>query len=176
VDTDEVAADVDTQAGPERLLDPRFIAYQRLMGLGAVLAVSALTFIVLLIVLAVADELEAWARIGLGLGWVGAIVALAWAAHQWPARAYAHMRYELDADGLRMEHGVYWRTATHVPRSRVQHTDVSQGPLERKYGLGTLVVYTAGTSFARVTVPGLAHETAVRLRDSLRTVHSDDAV
>ena len=46
---------------------------------------------------------------------------------------------------------------TNVPRSRVQHTDVSQGPLERNHGLGTLVVYTAGTDHAKVELGGLDH-------------------
>ena len=69
-----------------------------------------------------------------------------------------------------------WRSVTHVPRSRVQHTDVSQGPLERRYGLGTLVVYTAGTDHARVSLPGLAWETALALRDELRLDRSDDDV
>ncbi len=69
-----------------------------------------------------------------------------------------------------------WQIVTHVPRSRVQHTDVSQGPLERRYGLGTLVVYTAGTNHARVALPGLAHEVARALRDELRAERVDDAV
>ena len=63
-----------------------------------------------------------------------------------------------------------------MPRSRVQHTDVSQGPLERHYGLGTLVVYTAGTDHARVSLPGLAHEVAIQLRDDLRPDRHDDVV
>ena len=61
-----------------------------------------------------------------------------------------------------------WRKVINVPRSRVQHTDVSQGPLERGHGLGTLVIYTAGTDHARVDLPGLDHATALRIRDSPR--------
>ena len=76
----------------------------------------------------------------------------------------------------KLRRGVLWQIVTHVPRSRVQHTDVSQGPLERRYGLGTLVVYTAGTDHARVALPGLAHEVARALRDELRAERADDAV
>ena len=47
---------------------------------------------------------------------------------------YAHAGYQLDGDGLKLRRGVLWQIVTHVPRSRVQHTDVSQGPLERRYG------------------------------------------
>jgi membrane protein YdbS with pleckstrin-like domain len=63
-----------------------------------------------------------------------------------------------------------------VPRSRVQHTDVSQGPLERRYGLGTLVIYTAGTSHSRVNLEGLDHEVARRIRAHLLPKDEGDAV
>ena len=60
-----------------------------------------------------------------------------------------------------------WRAVTNVPRSRVQHTDVSQGPLERSHGLGTLVIHTAGTEHAVVGLSGLDYGTALALRDHL---------
>ena len=62
---------------------------------------------------------------------------------------------------------MHWQTITNVPRSRVQHTDVSQGPIERRYGLGTLIVYTAGTDHSRVTLSGLDFTLAQRLRTHL---------
>ena len=108
--------------------------------------------------------------------WLAGVAAGAWAAERWPVLEYAHLGYQLDGDGLRVRRGVLWQIVTHVPRSRVQHTDVSQGPLERRYGLGTLVVYTAGTDHARVALPGLAHEVAQALRDELRAEQVDDAV
>ena len=131
---------------------------------------------VLLIVFAAADSLPSWARVALGVCWLAAVVIGAWAAERWPALDYAHTGYQLDGDGLQVRRGVLWQIVTHVPRSRVQHTDVSQGPLERRYGLGTLVVYTAGTNHARVALPGLAHEVARALRDELRAERVDDAV
>jgi uncharacterized protein len=63
-----------------------------------------------------------------------------------------------------------------VPRSRVQHTDVSQGPLERKHGLGRLVIFTAGTQHSRVELPGLAHHTALDIRDRLLPRQTADVV
>jgi membrane protein YdbS with pleckstrin-like domain len=58
----------------------------------------------------------------------------------------------------------------------VQHTDVSQGPLERRYGLGTRVIFTAGTDHARVDLKGLDHATALAIRDHLLPRGGDDAV
>jgi uncharacterized protein len=54
-----------------------------------------------------------------------------------------------------------------VPRTRIQHLDVAQGPVQRRFGLGTLVLHTAGTFSASVALDGLAHETAMALRDDL---------
>jgi hypothetical protein len=42
-----------------------------------------------------------------------------------------------------------------------------QGPLERRFGLGTLVTYTAGTSHSKVNVSGLDFEVARRIRAHL---------
>jgi len=58
----------------------------------------------------------------------------------------------------------------------VQHTDVSQGPAERSYGLGTLSVFTAGTDHARVGLSGLDHATALAIRDHLLPREGADAV
>jgi membrane protein YdbS with pleckstrin-like domain len=58
----------------------------------------------------------------------------------------------------------------------VQHSDVSQGPLERRYGLGTLVVYTAGTSHSKVNLSGLEFNVAQRIRGHLLPDDQSDAV
>ena len=63
-----------------------------------------------------------------------------------------------------------------VPRSRVQHTDVAQGPFERKYELGRLIVYTAGTQHARVELPGLEYHTALSIRDQLLPRQAVDVI
>ena len=63
-----------------------------------------------------------------------------------------------------------------VPRSRIQHTDVSQGPLERRHGLGTLVVYTAGTQHSEVKLHGLEFSIAQRIRTHLLPRDQSDAV
>ena len=157
-------------------LDPRFVPYQRLLGRLRAVAVSAVTFAAMAVALAASDSLTPVGPLALGAAWLGATAAAAWLAEVWPLRLFASTRYRLDSDGLLIARGVLWRRITHVPRSRVQHTDVAQGPLERKYGLGTLIVYTAGTDHARVALAGLAWDTAVALRDELRSDRADDDV
>ncbi len=108
--------------------------------------------------------------------WVIAAGVLTWWAWFWPALAYRYASYMVDDSGIEMRRGVVWRRVIHVPRSRVQHTDVSQGPIERSHGIGTLAIYTAGTDFARVHLSGLAHATALRIRDHLLPDAGPDAV
>jgi hypothetical protein len=82
----------------------------------------------------------------------------------------------LSEDGLLIKRGVWWYRETYVPRARVQHTDVNQGPIARRFGIATLKVFTAGTHEGEIEVGGLAHTDALRLRDEMLGRHGHDAV
>ena len=68
-----------------------------------------------------------------------------------------------------------WQLETRIPISRVQHLDLRRGPLERRAGLATLIVHTAGTRMSAVTVSGLDEVDAERLRDTLSHQLDQDA-
>ena len=68
---------------------------------------------------------------------------------------------------LRVRRGVVWHKEILVPRSRVQHLDIERGPIERHFGLATLVVHTAGTRLHALRQPGLLDADALALRDAL---------
>ena len=170
-----VDSDGDVADGVERRLDPRYISHQQRVVWIVAAFVTGLTFVA---------AFGFWASIGFSL--IGLVAAagvwlafsglLAWRAHAWPAIAYGHTSYKVDAQGIEIRRGVFWRTITSIPRSRVQHTDVSQGPLQRTHELGTLVVYTAGTDHARVDLPGLAHARALLVREHLLPKGEADAI
>lgn len=92
---------------------------------------------------------------------------LALASQVGPAVRYRTTWLRLDDDGLEYQHGWLWRHHISVPRSRIQHTDVTQGPYERRFGLATLVIHTAGTAHAAISIEGLSHGTALAFRDAL---------
>jgi hypothetical protein len=170
VDSDGEVAD-----GVERRLDPRHISHQQRVGWIVAAFATGVAFIA---------ALGFWASTGFSLmglagtggAWLVLSALLAWRAQAWPEIAYRHASYKVDAQGIEIRRGVFWRTITSVPRSRVQHTDVSQGPLERTHELGTLVVYTAGTDHARVDLPGLTHARALRIREHLLPKGEADAI
>ena len=93
-----------------------------------------------------------------------------------PGRRYRAWGYAMDADELRIARGVWTRIETIVPLARVQHIDVSQGPIERAFGVCRLVLHTAGTMHSRVVLPGLARASAEALRDEVRGRIVQDAL
>ncbi len=161
--------------GALRSLDPRSITVARL---GGWIFAGILGFVVSMplgAILLFASS-PGWVQVLLGGVWVAILLLLAFRAQLWPAVAHRHAFFRVDGDQIEIRRGVWWRKVITVPRSRVQHTDVAQGPIERRYGLGTLAVYTAGTQHARVDLHGLDHGTALAIRDHLLSGHRGDAV
>jgi membrane protein YdbS with pleckstrin-like domain len=85
-----------------------------------------------------------------------------------PDRIYRRLRYGLTERLLQVVRGWLFHVDTVVPLVRVQHIDVTRGPLEKMFGVATLVVHTAGTHNSIVTLPGLAPERAAQIRDIIR--------
>lgn len=55
------------------------------------------------------------------------------------------------------------------PFNRIQNCTVQQGPLERKWGLATLTLFTAGSNGADMRIAGLDHTEALRLQQAILT-------
>lgn len=81
------------------------------------------------------------------------------------ARSFAFKAYAV------REHDIFYRTGWLVqsvrvcPFNRIQHCSVDAGLLERKYGLASLSVFTAGGNEADMKIPGLPEPTATSLRE-----------
>ena len=99
--------------------------------------------------------------------WLPVTLGVALLSYVWPPYEFRRTRYRIDEEVVEIERGVWWRSSVTVPRPRVQHLDVSQGPLQRHYGLGVLSIYTAGTEHSVVALPGLAYDVALTLRNRL---------
>ena len=161
--------------GEVRRLDPRYVRLQQQTGWIGTGVMAALSLPGLLLFLWLVRP-PMWFGLPASALVLGGLGLLAWFNHRWPEIDYRHASYRVDAEGLEIRRGVYFRVVVNVPRSRVQHTDVSQGPLQRGLDLATLHVHTAGTENAEVTLPGLAHATALLIRDHLLPRQRDDAV
>lgn len=156
-----------SEPGPPRTkLDPRIVTVWRLQAaVPALLAAGA----VLVLELAVGDEPGGppWPP-----GFAALAVALVAAAASvvLPAWAYQRWRYRAAASILELRHGIVVRTESSIPYWRVQHVDLTAGPLDRLFGLSRLVLHTASAT-TDATIPGVAAERA----DELRTLILDRA-
>ncbi len=108
------------------------------------------------------------APVPMGVIIVPVLVLAAFFIWRFPRRRYAYKGYDMGVDRLRVVRGYWWRADAVVPFGRVQHLDVQQGPLERIYGLATLILHTAGTHNASVPLAGLLRADAEEMRETIR--------
>jgi membrane protein YdbS with pleckstrin-like domain len=92
-----------------------------------------------------------------------AVIALVWVHLR-----YRVWSYRIREDALYLERGVVTNVKTVAPYVRIQHVDTQRGPLERALGLSTLVVYTAGSRGADVSIPGLQTDVAADLQGRVK--------
>ncbi|HEY5652010.1 MAG TPA: PH domain-containing protein [Acidimicrobiia bacterium] len=82
---------------------------------------------------------------------------------------YRNWSWELDETELVIDRGVVFKLTRIVPRVRVQHVDLTSGPVDRFFNLRQVSIYTAGTREADASIPGLTSERAEALRQALIT-------
>ena len=81
-----------------------------------------------------------------------------------PGLRWRRWRYEIRPDEVDLQRGVWWVSRTLVPLARIQHVDTRQGPLQRRYGLSTVVFHTAA---GPNEIPELATPIAAETRDRI---------
>jgi membrane protein YdbS with pleckstrin-like domain len=117
-----------------------------------------------------------WVKILVTFAWLAIVGGLTWLSFAIPSRHFRHTRYRVDPLGLLIHRGRLFHSELGVARSRIQHSDVTQGPIQRAYGIATLTIYTAGTEDAQIELSGIAFDEACRLRAELTGQSSDDVV
>jgi len=110
-----------------------------------------------------------WVYLVAGAIIVGSIVETAVS----PAWRYRYWRYEIREDEVDLQHGWLVKTRQLVPMSRIQHVDTRRSPLQQRFGLSSVVFFTAAGS---LEIPALSQEMAADVRDriaELAKVHDD---
>jgi len=82
----------------------------------------------------------------------------------WPFAALPRMGFVVRDKDIVYRKGVLWRSVTAVPFNRIQHVETSNSPLDRRFGLSSLKIFTAGGSGGDLKIDGLAVDHAERLR------------
>ena len=86
-----------------------------------------------------------------------------WAIHRW----------EATDDAVYSRSGLFWEEWRAAPLSRVQTVDKTRGPLQRQFGLSTVVVTTASSKGA-VRISALDSDSADEMVDRLTLLAEDD--
>lgn len=60
--------------------------------------------------------------------------------------------------------GLFWRKTKLVPFRRVQHIEIHRNPIERKLGLSSLKIFTAGGSGVDLNISGLENDRAEKIK------------
>lgn len=74
------------------------------------------------------------------------------------------IQYAVREQDVHFQSGLFFRKLVSQPILRVQHIELKRGPIERKAGLATLQVYSAGGGSYTFEIPGLEYERAISLR------------
>lgn len=143
-----------------RPLGPDALTVRRLrLLLGAATALAVLA--------AVAILLRRWAGLSIPMWTVGVIVAAAATLSWWWAGVdHARWAWRLTPDQFEVRRGVLVRRVHLVPRSRIQNVTTTAGPLQRRFGVLTVTVHTAGARTPNVSIEDLdaGHAEAIRRR------------
>ena len=62
----------------------------------------------------------------------------------WIPAFYKSLEYVIDSDSVKMKKGVFWKKRVTVPFTKITNLDVTQGPVQRAFDIGTIHVQTAG--------------------------------
>ena len=94
----------------------------------------------------------------------------------WWAGAYDRsVGFRLTDDEIEFRGGVWWYSQSTVPYSRITNAVTKQGPITRRFGVGSVAIQTAGQgaqSTAELTIQGVADYEDLR-EQVLESVHEE---
>jgi membrane protein YdbS with pleckstrin-like domain len=95
------------------------------------------------------------------------LLPVAAAVTGWPFLSVPRMGYAIRDRDILYRAGVLWRRVTAIPYNRIQHVEKDTSPLDRRYGLANLKIFTAGGASGDLKIHGLGEDTAERIRSFL---------
>lgn len=108
--------------------------------------------------------------IALGGSWL--LVAAAWLFLM--ERSFRYKAYAIREKDVIYRSGWIFQSVHTCPFNRIQHSTVAMGPLERQFGLARLILYTAGSNDADLSIPGLTQSAAESLKEWITKKIADE--
>ena len=85
----------------------------------------------------------------------------------YPIIEYIQWQYLVDDDRIEIKKGIFWRSHTIIPISRIQHVSSKSGPLQNMFGLASVQINTAGGVHS---IDELNKEVAKEICDKLKNI------
>lgn len=136
-------------------ISPRYVVSQFLQN-AIFLAIVAVAALVMSFVL---EQQWVW----IPAGFIAAITLITLIILPRQARALGYM---LRPDDIVFRKGILWQRMVAVPYGRMQLVDITQGPMDRAFGISQLKMVTAAATTG-VQIPGLTQAGVEALRDTL---------
>lgn len=83
----------------------------------------------------------------------------------YPYLAYPKKGYLLRSQDITYTTGLIWQKEITITYNRIQHLEVSQGPIEKIFNLSSLQLFTAGGQKSDMEISGLNPKTANKIKD-----------
>lgn len=85
----------------------------------------------------------------------------------YPIIEYIQWEYLIDDDRIEIKKGIFWRSHTVIPISRIQHVSSKSGPMQNMFGLASVDINTAGGVHS---IDELNKETAADICERLKNI------
>ena len=82
---------------------------------------------------------------------------------------FKYSGYALRERDILFRRGWLIRKTRAVPLKRIQQVSVQSGPIERRFGLASISIYTAGSEEADFTINGITEGTAQQIKEWIST-------
>lgn len=79
-------------------------------------------------------------------------------------KAFNRKSYIVRQKDIIYKSGLMFNSITAIPFNRIQHIEVTTGPIEKIFRLCSLKIYTAGGMQSDITIPGLNFEKAAKIK------------
>jgi len=175
---DFINSPVDVQVLPHTedvILNPVHPAYKKILHIEWIITTIILLVIAGIIIMtsSVIRNSYGWAIVLLATGLVCLLYYIS------IQRSFPFLAFAVREKDVMHQRGWLIRRLKICPFNRIQNCSMQSGPLERKYGLASLIIYTAGTTGADIRISGLLQAEADKLRHFiLSKIHTeaDEAV
>lgn len=122
--------------------------------------------------IAIFEQLAALWWVGLWMGWAMLVVF----AYYYIVRYAEMVRYGIRNSELFYRSGVWFQSMVMIPFGKIQHCELESGPLDRRFGLASLTIHTAGGDESDLSIAGLSETDALRLKQFMtsRFLHDEE--